>query len=545
MPTIYESFREALDPDHVGPGRKVSGGSDGNVHVSVPSTTTRTYEPPNFLLKIPESKWLSIADSALDKHKSKLNHKNARLAPWESNMRMDSEGDVVYGSAIYLNNPVHIALHAAQNHSRACDVRSEVTLGTTSRADLGYFRNGQAYAILEYKKLGAVSKRCARREFDRGVPKDPNMFAAWMSTAENRFMRNHRGAEDTRALLQQAVHYHYKFGARFVALFDWNALVLLVLPPCGGLGLNDSVSYAYITEVTDNRKFRRALLGFLLFSYRNSIGETFGDLEKIRPDVFSSYAQAYHRRVAENMRPKNTSTGRGTRGNQHPTALGNRYVNTKVPPAKSYQGAHTAAGYGRNTAITNANLKAHSEDGYRLRQQRAGGQLIPDHRGRHQDPSSGASIYTTASSNHSNAANSTVIHTYITLPSRDETKSPGRRIRKQPSSSLATNYGSGGATVNTQNRSVAARQVHPTTTVGDRAGLYGGTEQTYGGRTYMRSTPGHFSAHNGDIYREYPGPSSYQVPGSASVKRVPREKFTGNQRKEKNSGKFLGIFGRG
>lgn len=449
MPTIYESFRQAVDPDHVGSGRTIAGGPAVNVHVSVPSETTKTFQPPNFLLKTPESRWLSIADAALDKHRSKLDQKNTRLAPWESNMRMESEGDVVYGSAIFLNNPVHIALHTAQNHSRACDVRSEVTLGTTSRADMGYFRNGQAYAILEYKKLGAVSKRCSRGEFDRGVPKDPQMFAAWMFNSEHRFLRNVRGAEDTRALLQQAVHYYSKFGARFIALFDWNALVLLVLPPCQGVGLNDSVSYGYITEVTDNRKFRRALLGFLLFSYRHSISETSGDLSKVRPDIFSSYFQAYHRRVAEQRRainsrrqgqqrledgaahPHESRSGpqhvieNGRRVNRHPNTMGNRYMN------------------------------------------------------------SGASIYTTPSSNSSNTATSTVIHTFITLPSQEETRNPGRKIRKQPSSNLAAKYGASGEAA-----------------------------------------------------------SRFQFPSSATDT-VKRGKLSGNQKKEKNGGKFLGIFGKG
>jgi hypothetical protein len=493
MPTIYESFRCAVDPDHVGSGRRVSGGPDGNVHVSVPSNTTRRFEPPNFLLKTPESKWLSIADAALDQHKSRLNQKNTRLAPWESNMRMDSEGDVVYGSAIYLNNPVHIALHAAQGHSRSCDVRSEVTLGTTSRADMGYFRDGRAYAILEYKKPGAVSKRCDRNDFDRGVPKDSKMFAAWMSSAEQRFMRDVRGAEDTRFLLQQAVHYQEKFKARFVALFDWNSLVLLVLPPCRGVGLNDRVSYAYITEVTDNRKFRRALLGFLLFSYRHSTSGQSGALEKIQPDVFPAYVQAYRRRVAENEK--------------------------------------------RNRPVAN-----------RPRQQQARGHSIPDDRstGRGPTPHRYVNPGTTASSTYSNDTNSTVIHTYITLPGRNETKSPGRRIRKQPSQGLdSQNGGSRREAINTQNRdrgTARPRQVPPITIVRDGSGSYGASEYSYGGSYYTQDTPRHPGTHNGTSYHAYPGSPGRQVPTSTSTKRGQNYNVAGNQTKEKNGGKFLGIF---
>lgn len=521
MPTIYESFRAALDPDHVGSGRKVSGGTDGNVHVSAPSTTTRKFEPPNFLLKTPESKWLSIADAALDQHKSRLNQKNTRLAPWERNMRMDSEGDVVYGSAIYLNNPVHMALHAAQNHSKSCDVRSEVTLGTTSRADMGYFRNGQAYAILEYKKPGAVSKRCARNDFERGVPKDPKMFAAWMSSAEHRFTRSVRGAEDARFLLQQAVHYQRNYGARFVALFDWNSLVLLVLPPCRGIGLNDRVSYAYITEVTDNRKFRRALLGFLLFSYRNSVGGPHGNLERIQPDVFPAYAQAYHRRVAEDSKQDRIRR-------QGPRVLGNNTSYLEIEPQRM--------GNQHPHAVAN-----------RSRHQLASGHSIPDDRStgrgpiphRHVNPHT--NTYTTASSTYSNDTNSTVIHTYITLPGRGETKSPARRIRKQPSQGLAAEYvNTGGVAVNTRRRDVdrgqgRPPQMHPIT---NGAGSYSASEHGYSGRNYIKGTPEHFSMHDGNTYHAYPGPAS----NSGSTKRVHQDKFAGHQAKEKSGGKFLGIF---
>lgn len=475
MPTIYESFRQAVDLEHPGSGRRVAGGPDGNVHVSAPSNATKRYEPPNFLLKTPESKWLSIADDALDKHKSRLNQKSTRLAPWESNMRMNSEGDVIYGSAIYLNNPVHIALHEAQNHSRSCEVRSEVTLSTTSRADMGYFHNGQAYAILEYKKPGAVSERCARGDFERGVPKDSTMFAAWMSRADKRFMRDVRGGEDTRFLLQQAVHYQNKFNVRFVALFDWNSLVLLVLPQCQGLGLNDRVSYGYITEVTDNRKFRRALLGFLLTSYRHHTRASPGAMERIRPDVFSAYAQDYRRRVADRSRhqqasghfvPDDKSTGRG-------------------PTPQRYANPHT------NTR-------------------------------------------TTASSTYSNDTNSTIIHTYITLPGRNETKSPGVRLQKQPGQRFAAQYGgSSGVAVNTPNRGRGGgrpRQVPPISTVGDGYGSYSASEYSYGGTNYTKSTPRQLGTHNGNGYHAYPGPSGH------------KDNLAGNHSREKSGGKFLGIF---
>lgn len=542
MPTIYESFREAIDPDHVGSGRRGSGAA--NIRVSDPSHATRGYEPPNFLLRTSESKWLSIADAALDQHKSKLNQKHARLAPWESNMRMDSEGDVVYGSAIYLNNPVHTALHTAQNHSRACDIRSEVTQGTTSRADMGYFRDGRAYAILEYKKVGAVSRRCARREFEYGVPKDGRTFAAWMSRAEHRFAKHQRGVEDTRFLLQQSVHYHKVFGARFVALFDWNVLVLFVLPECRGIGLNDNVNFAYITEVTDNRKFRRALLGFLLFADRNRVGGQLGDLQKIRPDCLSTYAQAYHRQVAEEtkhnkstkihgpqvLRITNTSYleiepqqsyggphhghGRGRTGNQHPYAMGNN------------QRAQTPDGHQRHAAVTGPGARSHSQDDDRSRRQQFENHANLNNRSRMRDPAPQYQVNLAASTTHTmsnpiyqNAANPATIHTYIPIRGRDDTKSPSRRIRKQPSSGLTTQQGG-------------------------QAVPYSLSEHSYGGKNHVKGTSEYVGSQNGNSYYAYPGPSNHQVLAASSTRKDGNDNSGGNgsHKKEKNGGKFLGIF---
>lgn len=181
-------------------------------------------------------------------------------------------------------------------------------------------------------------------------------------------------------------------------------------------------------------------------------------------------------------------------------------------------------------------MKAPSENGGRFRQQQATGGCIQNDRSNGRGPalhhiSPGTNTYTTTSSTHPNAANATVIHTYITLPSRDETKSPGRRIRKQPSSNLATQRGGqGGGAVHIQNRDV-----------GHGAESYTSSEYSYGGRAYTRTTPEHFRTHDGNAYRAYPGPSSSQGSTSSSMKRV-HNKAAGNHKKEKNGVKFLGIF---
>lgn len=589
MPTIYESFWEAVDPDHVGSGREVP----RDVHVPAPSNTTERFEPPNFLLRTPESKWLSIAGNALEKHKSTLDQGNTCLAAWESNMVLNTKSAIVNRSTIYLNNPVHIALHAAQNHSVTCYMRSEATLGTTpeseARADLAYMRDGRTYAVLEYKKPGQVSERCARRDFERGVPKGPETFADWMVSGERRFTRD-SGADDARFLLQQAAHYS-SLGPRFVALFDWNALVLLVFPPFQGL------SYAYITEITDNRKFRPALLGFLLFAYRHNLKkhdncDLAGGLRDIQPDVLLSYGQAYRRRVEEDKK-----RNRGKPGPRGPTScyeigphmqeplagsqpsmeggrIGNGYGPAPAVP-KRYdddelfsergQNALPPHGYHWDAAATGPSLESHLQ-GDRSRDQQASDRYVTDNQGagdgtfQNHHANSDTDTYAATSSAYSNKPN---LGTRVNIPDLGREQGPRQEDSKAPSRILATQHeASGGRVVDTQTREVDRGAGRPPPVpppvpplvpppvppkgpgaIAGGAGLYGASRYNYhsDGENYASNRTEHFGTDTGNSYPPYGGPLRSQT-YAGSTRSVDRDELSRKNTKGKNGKKILGIF---
>lgn len=581
MPTIYESFWEAVDPDHVGSGREVF----ENVHVPAPSNNTEKFEPPNFLLRTPESKWLSIAKDALEQHKSTLDQENTCLAPWESNMPLKTKSAVVNRSTIYLNNPVHIALHAAQNHSVTCYMRSEATLGTTpeseARADMAYMRDGRTYAVLEYKKPGAVSERCAREDFERGVPKNPEMFADWMVSGERRFMPSVSGADDARFLLQQAVHYS-SFETRFVAFFDWNALVLLVFPPFQGL------SYAYITEVTDNRKFRPALLGFLLFAYRHNLkkhdnSDLSGGLKEIQPDVLPFYGQAYRRRMAEedkrnrgNQGPRGPtsyleigphlqeplagsqySRGGGRNGNNCAPPVPKRYDDAEIFSVNGYQNAPPPDGYHWDAAATGPSLESHLQED-RSRYQQNSDRYVADDQSARDGPfqnhhaNSDPDTCAATSSAYANKPNLDVVFTRIPRPGTGREQGSRQEDSKAPGRILATQHeGPGGRVVNTQTREVdrGAGRPPPVPPKGpgafaDGAELYGASRYNYygDGGNYANGTPEHFGAHTGNSWPPYGGPLRSQTYTAGSTRSVDRDELARKPTKGKNGKKFMGMF---
>lgn len=108
-------------------------------------------------------------------------------------------------------------------------------------------------------------------------------------------------------LLQQAVHYSYKFKTPFVALFDWNALILLALfqreERMGG-------DYCYMTVVNQSTQFRKAFLGFLLAADEYGRGGSSTVKAELRPEAEVDFAT----KANENIEPKIHNT-RGHRVN--------------------------------------------------------------------------------------------------------------------------------------------------------------------------------------------------------------------------------------
>lgn len=204
---------------------------------------------------------------------------------------------------VYLNNPVHIALELAQGPGYTH--RSEDTRDGTTRVDKSYYRNGVTYAVLDYKKPGYISKR----GFLAGVPRSAAQYHSNISMSRGGARRSPWN-EGTSMLLKQAVHYSYKFRTPFVALFDWNTLILLAFfkreERMGG-------DYCYMTVVDQSTQFRKAFLGFLLAAdeYRNSGSQGSSAVKaELQPEVGLDFAA----NANENIEPKTHNT-RGNRAN--------------------------------------------------------------------------------------------------------------------------------------------------------------------------------------------------------------------------------------
>lgn len=243
--------------------------SDGSHGAHISGSSTNNAHEPRFSIAIPVEEFTAIADAAL--HAITVRNKLNRvfLAPWETGSRIRNEGDVVASSAVYLNNPVQVALEATRPNIYFH--RSEVTVGSTSRADKIYYRGYTPYAVLDYKAPGGLR----RNEFRLGIADDYDDFAAW-------FLSNNRAynfeARHAKACLKQAVHYSSQFNTPFVALFDWNTLILLILHQCRE---NKGGEYCYMTVVHQKRYFRKALFGFLLLASRDE--DISSKLRLIRP----------------------------------------------------------------------------------------------------------------------------------------------------------------------------------------------------------------------------------------------------------------------
>lgn len=189
---------------------------------------------------------------------------------------------------MYFNNPVHIALEKAQGQGYTHS--SEDTRAQTTRADKVYYRGGRSYAVLDYKKPGYLN----RDEFLQSIARNATEY-------EENISKAHEGEyiwDEAVWLLKQAIHYSEKFETPFVALFDWNTLVLLVFVQ---RELNNGGDYCYMTVVQQSSQFRKAFLGFLLAAdeYHNG-GSSASVLDEIRPTIGYDFAAI----VRDNIEPK-------------------------------------------------------------------------------------------------------------------------------------------------------------------------------------------------------------------------------------------------
>lgn len=190
---------------------------------------------------------------------------------------------------------MHIALEKAKGTGYTH--RSEDTRTGSTRADKAYYRGGVPYAVLDYKKPGYLNQSQLEASIPRSVQEYQDNIAMAMSTGSS-------WEPGIGLIMQQAVHYSYKFSTPFVALYDWNTLVLLFLSEREDRSAGE---YCYMTIVKDSRDFRKAFLGFLLLADEYRTHED-AVRQKLRPAGKHDFAAIYR----ANTEPSDKTT-RGNR----------------------------------------------------------------------------------------------------------------------------------------------------------------------------------------------------------------------------------------
>lgn len=225
--TIYESFNQAL-PSFLQLGTQVE------TRAKPSGTTTAECTPPSCGINIPLKHWTDLAsDLCLEKHKDDLN--SEFLPNVDSFIEFKSEADVADASTLYLTHPVHVAykLVHTSDPDRRIDQLTIPHRGTTpsSRVDRAYFsgrpkneetpgNSSNIFAVLEYKKFEGLS----RDQFSRGMVSNSKDFGT--TRLDPPFIKSESNAA---VFLQQATHYAGRYRTPFVALCDYNTLILLVM----------------------------------------------------------------------------------------------------------------------------------------------------------------------------------------------------------------------------------------------------------------------------------------------------------------------------
>lgn len=232
MTSIHKSFDQKL------PKLQLFGSQEDNrTHIS--GITTQDCTPPRCSIQIPVSHWHQLA-SRLCLEPCKEDLENEHCPAVEKLIGLKSEGDVVNASNLYLTNPVHIGYQALYPGDYYLNelTKPRQDGSRSSRVDKAYFlgkpdneqhpgKSTNIFAALEYKKSGTIE----RERFQSGIVTDYTAF----ETAQQRSRYVDRNQEDNvMILLKQAVHYVWRYKTPFIALCDYNTLLLLCMPKQNG-----------------------------------------------------------------------------------------------------------------------------------------------------------------------------------------------------------------------------------------------------------------------------------------------------------------------
>jgi hypothetical protein len=228
---------------------------------SASSKTTNAQTPPRVLVQEPVRSWIRLADAALKSNKVRTNKVLGLMAYPKLNTGVTTEGDVVLMVNIHLVDPVLKAVDAMYPGMLTSYAEEPIDQLRVGRAvKFKPTNKDQVVMLIEFKRCWYIHED----QFEKAMC-EPGQ-------AERKFRElSHRDIETTLArcnalwFVKQATAYRANTGCRFVALCDYEHLILLQYPS----DISD-LTKVHVT-VVPRSSFRKALLGFLIHAYEQAM----------------------------------------------------------------------------------------------------------------------------------------------------------------------------------------------------------------------------------------------------------------------------------
>jgi hypothetical protein len=276
--TLLAAFR----PDGTWPNIPNVVEADLKAHTPGSGSTTEQTEPPKYHESRPVSDYTNAGQAALVTLQGQLQQ---NFMPSEEDLFAHrSEADVVRSAALYLLHPVNMALsfRAPRTYKCSSEYISNTARRGNVRSDIVFFRqNGtamQPMAVLEFKNRGILDhhpdswNKTLTAQRATGALLTPQVLAsAKFGGAIDNVVAN---APDNAAhemtyfdgnpliLVKQAAAYAISYKTKYVALFDWNTLILIHFNSLDIAG-NYCGDGIHTTIIRNQAEMRLALLGFL------------------------------------------------------------------------------------------------------------------------------------------------------------------------------------------------------------------------------------------------------------------------------------------
>lgn len=313
--TIRESFYQSLPQ-----GRHAAGlPTYHDTHDT--SATDGQHFPPNVAISVPLGKWLSLADEILQYPNTTPWHiDHAYLPTWEGESRVfRTEEDVVSAATCQLLNPVDLTFKWF-HHQYPFALLSEHN--ASRNGQYSHARVDRAWCLEQnYERpFVLLEAKCVRTL-------QPREFEAAISAGEEALRTDSPVDYETSyftynsfKLMAQAVKYKKKFRTPYIAIFDWDCLILAVMDDDHK---DHPDLFCRLTIVSDPSLMRRALLGFVHGAFRAVLAK-----RSIFPPLIPGFKVTNMPSQKSHPNPRQSRVTKSGRSVQSPARLGQDQYST-------------------------------------------------------------------------------------------------------------------------------------------------------------------------------------------------------------------------